>query len=61
MSKIDRRKSMEKRVWKKVIAIICIIAMILPISSEVLAKITETAAGTKLQFGITLLLSLIHI
>ena len=46
---------MEKRVWKKVIAIICIIAMILPISSEVLAKITETAAGTKLQFGITLL------
>lgn len=40
---------------KKIVAIICILAMILPISSEVLAKITQTAAGQKQTFGITLL------
>jgi len=40
---------------KKMIAVICIIALILPISSEVLAKITETAKDTEQTFGIELL------
>ena len=40
MSKSDRRREMRTGILKKVIAVICIMAMILPISSEVLAKIT---------------------
>ncbi|MCI8546597.1 MAG: DUF11 domain-containing protein, partial [Clostridia bacterium] len=43
---------MGTNIWKKIIAILCIIAIILPISSEALAAITETAAGTKQTFGI---------
>ena len=55
MSKSDRRKDMRTGILKKVIAVICIMAMVLPISSEVLAKITETAKDTEQKFGITLL------
>ena len=55
MSKSDRRRDMRTGILKKVIAVICIMAMILPISSEVLAKITETAKDTEQKFGITLL------
>ena len=55
MSKSDRRRDMRTGILKKAIAIICIMAMILPISSEVLAKITETAKDTEQKFGITLL------
>ena len=42
---------------KKIIAMVCILAMILPISSEVLAKITQadSAAGKTRKFGVTLL------
>ena len=46
---------MRTGILKKVIAVICIMAMVLPISSEVLAKITETAKDTEQKFGITLL------
>ena len=45
---------MREKILKKTIAAICIIALILPISSEVLAKITETAKDTEQQFGISL-------
>ena len=55
MSKSDRRRDMRTGILKKAIAVICIMAMILPISSEVLAKITETAKDTEQKFGITLL------
>ena len=46
---------MRTGILKKAIAVFCIMAMILPISSEVLAKITETAKDTEQKFGITLL------
>ena len=55
MPKSDRRRDMRTGILKKAIAVICIMAMILPISSEVLAKITETAKDTEQKFGITLL------
>lgn len=45
---------MRDKILKKTIAAICIMAMILPISSEVLAKITETAKDTEQKFGISL-------
>ena len=45
---------MRDKILKKTIATICIMAMILPISSEVLAKITETAKDTEQKFGISL-------
>lgn len=45
---------MKEKILKKTIAAVCIIAMILPISSEVLAKITETAKDTEQKFGISL-------
>ncbi|MBP3463064.1 MAG: hypothetical protein J6K45_01070, partial [Clostridia bacterium] len=38
---------------KKIIAIVCVFALILPISSEVLAAITSTQEGTEQAFGIT--------
>jgi len=43
---------MRAKILKKSIAIICIIALILPISSEVLAKITSTEKDTEQKFGI---------
>lgn len=46
---------MGNKVVKKMLVIVCIIAMILPFSSEVLAQIVETAEGTKQKFGIELL------
>lgn len=46
---------MKTGILKRTIAVICIIALILPISSEVMAKITETARDTEQKFGITLL------
>ena len=55
MSKNDRRKRMKTKHLKRILAIICIITMILPISSEVLAKITSSLEGTKQNFGISLM------
>ena len=49
MSKNDRRKRMKTKHLKRILAIICIITMILPISSEVLAKITSSLEGTKVK------------
>ena len=46
---------MKTKFLKQAIAIICIMAMVLPISSTVLAKITQTAKDTEQKFGITLL------
>ena len=46
---------MKTKFLNRAIAIICIMAMILPISSQVLAKITATARDTEQKFGITLL------
>lgn len=43
---------MSKRILKKITALICIIALVLPMSSEVLAKITSTEPGTGQTFGI---------
>ena len=55
MSKNDGRKVMKQKIWEKIIALTCILALILPISSEVIAAIQDTNAGTKLNFGISLL------
>ena len=46
---------MGTKILRKILAIICIISIILPISSEVLAALTETSVGTKQKFGISLL------
>lgn len=43
---------MRGKFLKRITAIICIIALVLPISSEVLAKITSTAKGSEQEFGI---------
>jgi len=40
---------------KKILIIICIMSIILPISSEVLAAITNTTKGTRENFGISLM------
>ncbi|MGN1329750.1 MAG: hypothetical protein ACI4VN_00195, partial [Clostridia bacterium] len=44
---------MRAKKLKKIIAIVCVFALILPISSEVLAAITSTQEGTEQAFGIT--------
>ena len=44
---------MINRILKKIIAIICIMILILPMTSEVLAKITATNVGDTQIFGIT--------
>ena len=44
---------MINRILKKTIAIICIMILILPMTSEVLAKITATNVGDTQIFGIT--------
>lgn len=43
---------MSKRILKKLTAIICIMVMVLPLSSEVLAQITSTQPGAEQKFGI---------
>ena len=46
---------MKTKLIKKVAIIICIMAMILPVSFDAIARITNTTKGTKLNFGISLL------
>ena len=46
---------MGTKILKKMLIIICIIAIILPISSVVIAEITNIARGTKQSFGISLM------
>lgn len=44
---------MVNRIFKKVIALICIMVLIIPMTSEVFAKIVSSEEGKKQQFGIT--------
>ena len=46
---------MIKKISKRIISILCMIVMLLPMSTEVIAKITQTAKGTQQAFGNTFL------
>ena len=45
---------MRAKILKRILVILCILTILLPISSEVLAKIANSAAGSKQTFGISL-------
>ena len=45
---------MKAKILKRILVIICILTILLPMSSEVIARIANSAAGSKQTFGISL-------